>query len=53
MGPQAERGDDARRLAIERNVEIDRIDQEVGDAIVLEANGLTLSGAHSDGLSLV
>ena len=53
VGPQGERGDDARRLAIERNIEIDRIDQELGDAIVFEANGLTLSGAHSDGLSLV
>ena len=52
MRPQRQRRDDARRVSIERNIEIDRIDQEVGDAIIGEANGLSNMRAHRD-LSIV
>ena len=52
MRPQRQRRDDAGRVSIERNIEIDRIDQEVGDAIIGEANGLSNMRAHRD-LSIV
>ena len=52
MRPQRQRRDDAGDASIERNIEIDRIDQEVGDAIIGEADGLSNMRAHRGGLSI-
>ena len=38
--------DDPRRLGVEQNVELDGLDQPVGRAIIFEADGAVLFGAH-------
>ena len=41
----------ARRVAVKRYIQIDRVDEEIRDAIIDEANGLSDRSAHGRGLS--
>ena len=46
IGTQRERRDHARRMDVERHVELDMVDEIVRDAIVAEANRLSDRCAH-------
>ena len=46
IGTQRQRGAHARGLRVERNVELHRLDQPVGRAVIFQADWAGLFGAH-------
>ena len=46
IGSDRQGRDDARRVAVERYVKVDRVDEEIRDTIIDEANGLPDRSAH-------